>query len=40
MLSPKPLIEGDFSFSARPLEETEKKYYGIFISHSSKDNET
>ena len=40
MLSPKPLIEGDFSFSARPLEETEKKYYGIFISHSSKDTNT
>lgn len=39
MLSPKPCLEGDFGFSVRPLEEAEKKYYGIFISHSSKDNE-
>ncbi|MBO5755076.1 MAG: hypothetical protein J6R89_03345, partial [Clostridia bacterium] len=40
MLSPKPIIEGDFNFSARPLESAERKYYGIFISHSSKDNDT
>lgn len=40
MLSPKPSLEGDFTFNVRPLEEAEKKYYGIFISHSSKDNET
>lgn len=39
MFSSKPILEGDFNFSVRPLEETEKKYYGIFISHSSKDNE-
>ena len=39
MLSPKPIIEGEFNFSVRPLEKSEKKYYGIFISHSSKDNE-
>ena len=40
MLSPKPMIEGDFNFVARPLEDEERKYYGIFISHASKDNET
>ena len=40
MLSAKPIREGDFNFTARPLEEAERKYYGIFISHSSKDNET
>lgn len=39
MLNPKPCLEGDFNFSVRPLDEVEKKYYGIFISHSSKDNE-
>ena len=39
MLSPKPIIEGDFNIIARPLEDAERKYYGIFISHSSKDNE-
>ena len=39
MLSQKPILEGDFTFTVRPLEEVEKKYYGIFISHSSKDNE-
>ena len=40
MLSQKPIIEGDFNFIARPLENAERKYYGIFISHSSKDNDT
>lgn len=39
MLSPKPIVEGDFNFIARPLENAERKYYGIFISHSSKDND-
>ena len=39
MLSAKPSLEGEFNFTVRPLEEVEKKYYGIFISHSSKDNE-
>jgi len=39
MLNPKPTIEGEFNFTARPLEDQEKKYYGIFISHSNKDNE-
>ena len=39
MLSQRPTIEGDFNFIARPLEEAEKKYYGIFISHANKDNE-
>lgn len=39
MLDPKPIVEGEFNFVARPLEEAEKKYYGIFISHSNKDNE-
>ena len=40
MLNPKPCMEGDFNFTVRPLEDAEKKYYGIFLSHSSKDNET
>ncbi len=39
MLSPKPNIEGSFNFIARPLEDAERKYYGIFISHASKDND-
>ncbi len=39
MLAPKPIIEGDFNFIARPLEDSERKYYGIFVSHSSKDND-
>ena len=39
MLDPKPQIEGDFIFTARLLEDAERKYYGIFISHSNKDNE-
>jgi len=39
MLSPKPTIDGDFNFLVRPLEESEKKFYGIFISHSNKDND-
>lgn len=39
MLSSTPTIQGDFNFVARPLEESEKKYYGIFVSHASKDNE-
>ena len=39
MLDPKPERKGLFNFTVRPLEEAEKKYYGIFISHSSKDNE-
>ncbi len=39
MLSARPVVEGDFNFIARPLENEERKYYGIFISHSSKDNE-
>lgn len=39
MLNPKPSMEGNFNFTVRTLEESEKKYYGIFISHSSKDNE-
>jgi hypothetical protein len=30
---------GNFNFATRPLEEGEKKYYGIFISHSSADND-
>ena len=30
---------GAFDFHTRALEENEKKYYGIFISHSSCDNE-
>ena len=40
MLDPKPQLEGDFVFTARLLEDAERKYYGIFISHSNKDNET
>jgi len=32
-------MKGDFTFTARPLENSEKKYYGIFISHSNKDND-
>lgn len=40
MLSPKPNIEGSFNFTARPLTDAERKYYGIFISHASKDNDT
>ena len=39
MLSPKSTLDGDFNFVARPLDEAEKKYYGIFISHSNSDNE-
>lgn len=38
MLDPKPQLEGDFIFTARLLEDVERKYYGIFISHSNKDN--
>ena len=30
---------GNFNFLTRPLEEEEKKYYGVFISHSSWDND-
>ena len=30
---------GTFDFHTRALEEDEKKYYGIFISHSSLDND-
>ena len=30
---------GAFDFHTRALEEDEKKYYGIFLSHSSKDND-
>ena len=39
MLNPKPILEGEFGFTARPLHEDEKKFYGIFVSHSSSDNE-
>jgi len=39
MLNSKPNIEGNFNFVSRLLEETEKKYYGIFISHANKDND-
>lgn len=39
MLSLKPNLEGQFDFHVRPLEDMERKYYGIFISHSSQDNE-
>ena len=35
----KGTTEGSFEFSTRCLEEDEKKFYGIFISHSSADNE-
>ncbi len=38
-LNPNEKMIGDFDFFTRALEEDEKKYYGIFISHSSKDNE-
>ena len=30
---------GSFNFATRPLEEDEKKFYGIFISHASADND-
>ena len=30
---------GAFNFKTRPLEEDERKFYGIFISHKSDDNE-
>ncbi len=30
---------GTFDFHTRALEENEKKFYGIFISHSNKDND-
>jgi len=32
-------MNGDFDFTTRSLEDEEKKYYGIFISHSSADND-
>lgn len=38
MLDPKPNVTGDFTFTARLLDDAERKYYGIFISHSNKDN--
>ncbi|MBE6597730.1 MAG: hypothetical protein E7641_08710 [Ruminococcaceae bacterium] len=31
---------GDFDFSTRLLEEREKKFYGVFISHATSDNDT
>ena len=39
MLNPKSSRMGNFDFSTRLLEECEKKYYGIFISHANDDNE-
>lgn len=39
MFDTKGTTLGDFEFSTRPLEEDEKKFYGIFISHASADNE-
>ncbi len=38
MLEPKGSRLGEFDFSTRLLEECEKKYYGIFISHANDDN--
>ncbi|MBO5879426.1 MAG: toll/interleukin-1 receptor domain-containing protein [Clostridia bacterium] len=35
----KETESGDFDFFTRALEEDEKKFYGIFISHSNADNE-
>ena len=39
MLEMKGTALGDFDFTTRRLEEDEKKLYGIFISHSSRDND-
>ncbi len=40
MLEPRSTRLGEFDFSTRQLEESEKKYYGIFISHANKtDND-
>ena len=39
MLDIKSTRLGDFDFRTRSLEEDEKKFYGVFISHSSADNE-
>ncbi len=39
MLDLRGSTVGDFDFSTRCLQPDEKKYYGIFISHASADNE-
>ncbi|MBE6904091.1 MAG: hypothetical protein E7480_05735 [Ruminococcaceae bacterium] len=39
MLEPRGSRLGDFDFTTRQLEEDEKKFYGIFISHANADNE-
>ena len=39
MMDLKGKLLGDFDFYTRKISEEEKKYYGIFISHSSRDNE-
>ena len=39
MLEPNSSRLGNFDFRTRPLDEKEKKFYGIFISHSSKNND-
>ncbi len=39
MLDLKGSNIGEFDFYTRRISEEEKKFYGIFISHSSKDNE-
>lgn len=39
MLELRTRQEGDFDFTTRRLEESEKKFYGIFISHAADDNE-
>lgn len=39
MLEPKDARLGEFVFTTRQLEESEKKYYGVFISHASADND-
>ncbi len=39
MLDIRATTLGDFDFTTRTLDPDEKKYYGIFISHSSADND-
>ncbi len=39
MLELREKLQGKFNLETRLLAEEEKKYYGIFISHSSKDND-
>ncbi len=39
MLESRGTRLGDFDFSTRSLEESEKKFYGIFISHSNDEND-